>query len=335
MVSERCCSGTAGPRKKGSPRMSFRRKDLLGLEGLDEAELLDLLDRAVRYLDAASSPGGAGGFDPVEGLSVVNLFLEPSTRTRCSFELAETRLGIEKISIDGERLSLEKGETLADTGHVLHAMGVNVIVVRHPEGGAPAVLAAELPDVHVVNAGDGSHEHPTQGLLDLFTLRRFWDGELTGKRVVMVGDVAHSRVVRSDYHGLRALGASVTLCGPEHLLPDPDTFPDARLTDELDEILEEVDAVMALRIQRERFGMGESVPDPGAYRKRFGLTVDRVERLPDDVPILHPGPINRGVEMDGEVADSLRSLVLQQVTSGVAVRMSVLSALADARRGMV
>ncbi|MDX1661612.1 MAG: aspartate carbamoyltransferase catalytic subunit [Gemmatimonadota bacterium] len=314
--------------------MAFRRKDLLGLEGLEESELTDLLDRAVRYLEAASSPGGWGALDPVEGLSVANLFLEPSTRTRCSFELAEARLGIEKISIDGERLSLEKGETVTDTGHVLHAMGVNVIVIRHPEGGAPGVLAAELPDVHVVNAGDGANEHPTQGLLDLFTLRRFWGGDLAGKRVVMVGDVAHSRVVRSDYFGLTALGADVTLCGPKHLLPDPDDFPEAEITDDLDDALEDVDAVMALRIQRERFGMGESVPDPNAYRDRFGLTVERVERLPDEVPILHPGPMNRGVEMDGEVADSLRSLVLQQVTSGVAVRMSVLSALADVRRRM-
>ncbi len=314
--------------------MAFRNKDLLGLEGLDESELVDLLDRAVRYLDAASTPGGGGGLDPVEGLSVVNLFLEPSTRTRCSFELAESRLGIEKISIDGERLSLEKGETLADSGHVLRAMGVNVIVLRHPEGGAPGILARELPDVHVVNAGDGSNEHPTQGLLDLFTLRRFWDGEVAGKRVVMVGDVAHSRVVRSDYHGLRALGAEVTLCGPEHLLPDPVAFPDAHLTDDLDEALDGADAVMALRIQRERFGMGEAVPDPGAYRQRFGLTAERVERLPDHVAILHPGPINRGVEIDGDVADSLRSLVLQQVTSGVAVRMSVLSSLGIVRREM-
>lgn len=314
--------------------MSFLRKDLLGLAGLDESELIDLLDRAVRYLPAASSPSGGGGLDPVEGLSAVNLFLEASTRTRCSFELAEARLGIERISIDGERLSLEKGETLADTGQVLHAMGVNVIVLRHPEGGGPGILAEELPEVHVINAGDGSNEHPTQGLLDLFTLRRFWDGELSGKHVVMVGDVSHSRVVRSNYHGLTTLGAELTLCGPTHMLPEPDVFPRARITDDLDEALERADAVIALRIQRERFGMGEAVPDPGAYRRRFGVTSERVERLPDDVPILHPGPMNRGVEVDAEVADSMRSLVLQQVTNGVAVRMSVLSALGHVRRGM-
>lgn len=314
--------------------MTFRRKDLLGLAGLDESELIDLLDQAVRYLSAASSPGGGGGLDPVDRLSVVNLFLEPSTRTRCSFELAEARLGIERISIDGERLSLEKGETLTDTGQVLHAMGVNVIVLRHPEGGAAEILAEELPEVHVVNAGDGANEHPTQGLLDLFTLRRYWNGEIAGKHVVMVGDVSHSRVVRSNYHGLTTLGAELTLCGPTHLLPDSDVFPRARITDDLDGALEEADAVMALRIQRERFGMGEPVPDPGAYRRRFGLTVERVERLPDGVPILHPGPMNRGVEVDGEVADSMRSLVLQQVTNGVAVRMSVLSALGHVRRRM-
>lgn len=312
--------------------MGFERKDLLGLEGLGADELTDLLDRAERYVEAASTPGAK--VEPVQGLSVVNLFLEPSTRTRCSFELAARRLSIEHITIDGERLSLEKGESVADTAHVLHAMGVNVLVLRHPEGGAPAVLAADLPEVHVVNAGDGSHEHPTQALLDLFTLRRFWGGDVAGKRVVMVGDVSHSRVVRSNCHGLTSLGAGVTLCGPTHLLPDPADVPGARITDDLDAALPDADAVMALRIQRERFGMSESVPDPGAYRKRFGLTVERVDRLRDDVPILHPGPINRGVEMDGEVADSLRSLVLKQVRNGVAVRMGVLSALGDVRRSM-
>lgn len=312
--------------------MAFRRKDLLGLAGLDAAELTDLLDRAEGYLPAAAAAGGGDAPpEPVRGLSVTNLFLEPSTRTRCSFELAESRLGIERISIEGQRLSLEKGETLADTARVLAAMGVNVLVLRHPEDGAPAHLAGELAEVHVVNAGDGKNEHPTQGLLDLLTLRRFW-GAIDGHRVLMVGDVRHSRVVRSNYHGLTILGAEVTLCGPRHLLPAPERFPDARMTDDLDEALEGVEAVMALRIQRERFGVGEDLPDPSAYRKRYGITVERAARLPEDVAILHPGPMNRGIEMDGEVADGLRALVLQQVTAGVAVRMGVLAALAEVHR---
>jgi aspartate carbamoyltransferase catalytic subunit len=309
--------------------MTFRRKDLLGLAGLSVGELVDLLDRAESHFDAAGRPAPGTTSPAAERLSVVNLFLEPSTRTRCSFELAELRLGIEHISIDGERLSLEKGETVVDTARVLAAMGVNVIVLRHPEGGAPAVAAEALAGVHVVNAGDGSNEHPTQGLLDLLTLRRFWGGEIEGREVVMVGDVSHSRVVRSNYHGLTTLGARVTLCGPGHLLPEPEVFPGVRLTDDLDSVLDAADAVMALRIQRERFGIGEEVPDISTYRARFGITAERAARLRDDVPLLHPGPMNRGVEMDGEVADGVRALVLRQVTAGVAVRMAVLAALAE------
>lgn len=308
--------------------MAFRRKDLLGLAGLDAAELVDLLDRAEVFFPAAARPGSHARTAATDRLSVVNLFLEPSTRTRCSFELAELRLGMEHISIDGQRLSLEKGETVVDTSRVLEAMGVNVIVLRHPEDGAPAVAAEALPAVHVINAGDGSQEHPTQGLLDLLTLRRFWGG-IEGRHVVMVGDVCHSRVVRSNYHGLHVLGARVTLCGPEHLLPDPAVFPEADLTDDLDSVLGEADAVMALRIQRERFGIGEEMPDISTYRRRFGITVERAAGLADGVALLHPGPMNRGVEMDGEVADDVRALVLRQVTAGVAVRMAVLSAMAE------
>lgn len=309
--------------------MAFRRKDLLGLADLSAEELTDLLDRADGFFEAAATPGArVDDRTAALTLSVVNLFLEPSTRTRCSFELAERRLGVEHLSISDEPLSLEKGETLVDTARVLEAMGVNTLVLRHPEGGAPAVLAEALPGVHVVNAGDGAHEHPTQGLLDLSTLRRFW-GDLSGKHVVMVGDVAHSRVVGSDYHGLTTLGAKVTLVGPARLLPEPETYPEAERTDDLDAALPAADAVMALRIQKERFGVGEALPDITAYRERYGITVERARRLAEGVPVLHPGPMNRGVEVDGEVADGVRGLVLRQVTAGVAVRMAVLSALAE------
>ncbi|HUP47973.1 MAG TPA: aspartate carbamoyltransferase catalytic subunit [Thermoanaerobaculia bacterium] len=311
--------------------MGFERRSLVGLAGLTAGELADLLDRAERLWEAAGSPaGGVHPPRPIAGLSAANLFLEPSTRTRCSFELAEARLGVERLSIDGQRLSLEKGETLIDTGRVLAAMGINVLVLRHPEDGAPAVLDEALSGVHVINAGDGANEHPTQALLDLLTLRRFW-GEIAGRHVVMVGDVAHSRVVRSNYHGMTTLGAEVTFCGPQALLPSPDEYPLAHITDDLDAVLPDADAVMALRIQRERFSVGEEAPDPESYRRRFGVTVERVGRLADRVAILHPGPMNRGVEMDGEVADGLRALVLRQVTAGVAVRMAVLSAISEAR----
>lgn len=312
----------------------YDRKDLVGLEGVSRYELAALLDRADSLFRAAGRPGGGDVRPPRRaGLSVVNIFLEPSTRTRCSFELAEQRLGLERLSIDEITSSLTKGESLVDTGRTLAAMGVNVIVVRHPENGAPRVLAEALSRVHVINAGDGTNEHPTQALLDLLTLRRHWGGGIEGRRVVLVGDVRHSRVVRSNYHGLTALGASVLLCGPGHLLPDPETYPEAELTEDLDEALDRADAVMALRIQRERFAVGEDLPDTASYRRRFGITAERADRLPDDVPILHPGPMNRDVEIDGEVADGLRALVLRQVTAGVAVRMAALSEIAEMRAG--
>ena len=310
--------------------MEFQRRSLLGLAGLTSGEVTDLLDRAEELWDAAGRPAGGGRAPgPLRDLSAANLFLEPSTRTRCSFELAESRLGIERVTIEGQRLSLEKGETLVDTARVLAAMGVNVIVLRHPEGGAPALLDKSLSGLHVINAGDGANEHPTQALLDLLTMRRFWGG-LEGRRVVIVGDVFHSRVARSNYHGLIALGANVTLCGPGSLLPSEGEYPAAQMTDDLDAALAQADAVMALRIQRERFTLTEEMPDPMSYRRRFGVTVERVARLPDHVPILHPGPMNRGIEIDDEVADGPRALVLRQVTAGVAVRMAVLAALAEA-----
>lgn len=309
--------------------MTFRRKDLVGLEGLERGELESLLDRAEALWPVATraAPIDDASANAARRLSVVNLFLEPSTRTRCSFELAEARLGVERLTIGGEPLSLAKGETLHDTVRVLEAIRVNTVILRHPEEGAPAAVAHALPSVHVVNAGDGVHEHPTQGLVDLFVLRRRW-GSLDGRRVVIVGDIEHSRVARSNAFGLAALGAKAVLCGPRGLLPD-DPPGGAELTDDLEAALDGADAVMALRIQRERFAADESLPDAEAYRRRFGLTAERAERLRPDVPILHPGPVNRGVEMDGEVMDGPRSVVFAQVAAAVAVRMALLLALAE------
>ena len=313
--------------------MSFRRPHLLGLAGLEAGEIGDLLDQAESYWEAAGTPGWrVKPSRSIERLSVVNLILEPSTRTRCSFEIAEQRLGVEHLSVGDEGLSLIKGETLIDTGLTLRAMGVNVFVVRHPEVGAPARLAAELPGVHVVNAGDGTGEHPTQGLLDLLVLRRRW-GSVRGRRVVIVGDVLHSRVARSGVHGLHALGATTILCGPRHLLPEVGGWPGATVSEDLDAALEAADAVMALRIQRERFAAGEALPDRAAYRQRFGLTRERIASLSADTLILHPGPFNRDVEIDGEVVDLGRTEVWTQVRAGVAVRMAALAALAEARLG--
>ena len=265
----------------------------------------------------------------MSGLSAANLILEPSTRTRCSFEIAETRLGIEHVAAGGESSSLVKGETLVDTARTLAAMGVNVFVVRHREAGVPARMAVELPDAHVINAGDGTNEHPTQGLLDLLILRRRW-GRLEGRAVLIVGDVVHSRVARSAYHGLRALGAEIVFCGPPAFMPPMGELPDALRTEDLDAALPEADAVMALRIQRERLADAEQAPDAEAYRRQWGLTAERIERLSPAIPVLHPGPFNRGVEIDSEVADGPRALIWPQVRAGVAVRMAVLTALAGA-----
>lgn len=263
------------------------------------------------------------------GLSVANLILEPSSRTRCSFELAEQRLQIEHLTII-EGSSIIKGETLTDTARTLAAMGVNTFVLRHPDVGAPARLASALEDAHVVNAGDGAGEHPTQGLLDLLTLRRYW-GSIKGRTVLIVGDIVHSRVARSNYHGLTTLGGSVMFCGPESLLPSPDEFPEAEISSDLDAALECCDAVMALRIQRERLAHDEVCPDGEIFRRQYGLTVDRVARLRGDVPILHPGPFNRDVEVDSVVADSDRALIWPQVTAGVAIRMALLVRLSEVR----
>jgi aspartate carbamoyltransferase catalytic subunit len=309
--------------------MTFRRPHLLGLAGLEAGEIGDLLDGAESWWEAAGTPGWRAEPTPaVERLSVVNLILEPSTRTRCSFEIAEQRLGVEHVSLRDEGLSLIKGETMLDTSRTLRAMGANVFVVRHPEVGAPARLAEDLPGIHVINAGDGTGEHPTQGLLDLMVLRRRW-GTLDGRRVVIVGDVLHSRVARSAVHGLHAFGATTVLCGPRHLLPEVRGWPGATVAEDLDAALETADAVMALRIQRERFAAGEELPDREAYRRRFGLNRERVARLPADTLILHPGPFNRDVEIDSDVIDNGRTEVWTQVRAGVAVRMAALNALAE------
>lgn len=299
------------------------------MAGLGAEEIDFLLDQAELHWQSSRSPGLNPRSAPL--LSVANLILEPSTRTRCSFEIAEKRLGVEHISLQsGEALSLEKGETLLDTARTIAAMGVNMLVIRHPEVGAPAAVAEAMPGVHVVNAGDGIGEHPTQGLIDLLTLRRRW-GSLEGRRILIVGDIAHSRVARSDYHGLMTLGAEVVLCGPDSLLPDPGEFAHAVLTSDLDAALPGCDAIMALRIQRERLSTVTAAPAPEAYRRSFGITSRRLRDLDPDIPVLHPGPFNRGVEIDGDVADGERSMIWEQVRTGVAVRMAVLEVLARFR----
>jgi aspartate carbamoyltransferase catalytic subunit len=254
----------------------------------------------------------------------VNVFYEPSTRTRSSFEVAAASLGAHVLNWTVTGSSATKGETLVDTAKNIAALGVSVIVVRHQHSGA-ANLVAKSVAVSVVNAGDGQHEHPSQGLLDAFTLRRRW-GSLEGKTVAIVGDVLHSRVARSNLHCLRALGAKIVFCGPPTLLPTHLGAEGVTVTTDLDLALAQADAVMMLRVQRER--QAEALfPSSGEYHRRWGLTVARAAKLKADAVVLHPGPVNRGLELAPEVADGNRSLILEQVENGVAVRKAILEAV--------
>ena len=295
-------------------------RDLLGLEGLAAAEIQGILEHA-RSLKATCRG------DELAGRVVANLFFENSTRTRCSFEVAATRLGAHPLNLTASGSSAAKGESLVDTANNIEAMGVDALVVRTSVSGG-AALVAGASTVPVINAGDGRHEHPTQALLDLFVLQEHL-GALEGKRVAIVGDIINSRVARSNVHGLRALGASVVLVGPpalvdntfESMVPDCGTGS-IEVTHDFDEVLEAADAVMMLRIQRERASGGVIATD---YRRLYGLTAQRAARMRPEQLILHPGPVNRGVEMDGSVLDDReRNVVLEQVAAGVLVRMAVL-----------
>ena len=292
--------------------------NLLGLEGLSHAEISELLDVA------SSFEGGFRG-DELAGRIVANLFFENSTRTRCSFEVAASRLGATSINITSTGSSVAKGESELETAEQLDAMGVDVLIVRSSVNGTPQRLAARCR-TPIVNAGDGRHEHPTQGLLDLYTMRA-QVGSLKGLKVAIVGDISNSRVARSNLHGLESMGAHVTLVGPPGMVDESfeGIGPHGRTTisHDLDEVLPGVDVVMMLRIQRER-GVGSLIPPD--YRGAYGLTVERAARLQAHQWLMHPGPVNPGVEIDRAVLDTFpRSLIATQVASGVPVRAAVLS----------
>jgi aspartate carbamoyltransferase catalytic subunit len=266
--------------------------------------------------------------DVLAGKAICTLFFEPSTRTRSSFHLAATRLGADTLNFDASTSSTTKGETAIDTLKTIEAMGVDGFVIRHPTDGAVAELsAAANPGTAVINAGDGRAAHPTQGLLDMLTLRQAKGDDFAGLKVLIVGDVRHSRVARSDLHALRALGThDIRICGPQSLLPSDETLRGCTVVHDFDAALEGIDAIMMLRLQRERMqeGLIDSLED---YHRAYGLTVDRLRRAAADAVVLHPGPMNRGVEIDDAVADGPQSLILQQVANGVAVRMAVLEEL--------
>ncbi|MEE2906582.1 MAG: aspartate carbamoyltransferase catalytic subunit [Planctomycetota bacterium] len=307
------------------------RGHLLGLEDLSRDELLSLLDEAANLLPLAR--GEVTASTTLVGKTVATLFFENSTRTRLSFTMAGRRLGAEVLDLNASTSSSSKGETLLDTALNVQAMGVDGLVLRCTASGGPQLVARGVR-IPVINAGDGRHEHPTQGLLDALALQQHFNQKtFDGLSIAIVGDIGSSRVARSNAHGLTALGANVILTGPPALLPEAmadlvtsngNPRGSLRLEHELDAVLESVDAIMMLRVQFERHD-GEIIADD--YAERYGLTVARAARLRDGVPVLHPGPINRGTEIDPEVADGNRSLIMDQVTCGVAVRMAVLQGL--------
>jgi aspartate carbamoyltransferase catalytic subunit len=308
--------------------MEWTQRHLLGLEDLRREEIEHILDTAEGFLDDAG--WRRKQWAQLRGKVVVNLFFEPSTRTRTSFSLAAKRLGADTVDFTSSGSSVSKGESFIDTAKNLEAMAIDLVVVRHSVPGTPHLLAQHL-HCPVINAGDGAHEHPTQGLLDIFTIRRMRK-RVEGLTVGLVGDIAHSRVARSNIHGLLKLGAKVIVCGPSTLIPRTVARLGVEVAHDLDEVLPRCDVVNVLRIQfeRQRSGLFPSIAE---YFRLFGMTSERLARAKRDLLLLAPGPINRGVELTPEVADGPHSAILQQVSNGLAVRMAVLSLLAGAPSG--
>ncbi|PWE16469.1 aspartate carbamoyltransferase catalytic subunit [Marinicauda salina] len=302
----------------------FPHRNLLSVGDLNPLDVQMLFDRAGEHFERNRTRDKK--LDSLRGLTQINLFFEPSTRTQASFELAGKRLGADVVNFSASSSSTKKGESLADTAGTLAAMRPDLLVVRHSSPGA-AAFVADIAGVATVNAGDGANEHPTQALLDAFTLTRRW-GEIGGRRIAIVGDILHSRVARSAVGLFNLLNAAVRLCGPATLLPDDADRWGATVFHDLDRAVEGCDAVMALRIQRERMAPG-LIPSEREYHALYGLTHDKLETARPDCLVMHPGPMNRGVEIDSALADDPeRSLVLEQVECGVAVRMAILEMLA-------
>jgi aspartate carbamoyltransferase catalytic subunit len=294
---------------------------LLAIEGLEPPHIAGLLDLAENY--ALLNRQGKTQRDLLKGRTLINLFFEDSTRTRTSFELAGKRLGADIVNMSVSTSSVNKGETLLDTAATLNAMHTDLLVIRHAQSGAPALLAQKV-DAAVINAGDGTHEHPTQGLLDVFTIREK-KGRVDGLNVTILGDILYSRVARSNIWALTKLGAKVTLCGPPTLVPKSfESFaPNVRVTWNIDEALRDADVINLLRIQHER-QKASMFPSTGEYAALFGLNTARMTKVKSDALIMHPGPINRGVEIASSIADGPQSVILEQVTNGLAVRMAAL-----------
>ncbi len=298
-------------------------KDLVGLEHLTAEQITAILDTAEPFKEVSERP--IKKVPALRGKTIVNLFFEASTRTRISFEFAEKRLSADTVNVQSAGSSVSKGETLVDTARNLEAMRIDMVVIRHGSSGAAKFLGERIRS-NVINAGDGKHEHPTQGLLDLLTLRDTF-GKIKGLKVCIVGDVLHSRVARSNIWGLTKLGAEVAVCGPQSLLPSHVADLGVTVIPKIDDAIQWADALNVLRLQLERMSAG-FIPSLREYNRVFGVTAERLARAPRDLTILHPGPMNRGVEIDSDVADGPHSVILPQVTNGVAVRMAVLYLLA-------
>ncbi|MGH7420443.1 MAG: aspartate carbamoyltransferase catalytic subunit [Candidatus Rokuibacteriota bacterium] len=306
--------------------MGWKRKDLLGMQDVDAAEITDVLDTAASMKEIAARE--IKKVPTLRGKTVVNLFYESSTRTRTSFEIAGKWLSADVINFSASGSSADKGESLLDTARNIEAMSPDVVVVRHQAAGAPALLARHLR-CGVINAGDGAHEHPTQALLDLLTIREK-KGHLEGLNVTIVGDVTHSRVARSDIFGMRKMGITVTVAGPPTLIPAQCQELGVKVSHRLEEAIAHADVIMMLRLQHERM-QGGFIPSIREYSRVWGLSLDKLAPCRPDVLIMHPGPVNRGVELAPEVADSRYSVILDQVANGVAVRMAALYLLAGSK----
>jgi len=306
--------------------MVLHSKHLLGLDGIPPKDIMTILDTAKSFREVLDRP--IKRLPTLQGKTVVNLFYEPSTRTRISFELAEKRLSADIVNFSASTSSVKKGETLIDTVRNIEAMKIDMVVVRHSSPGSAHLLARVL-NSHIINGGDGGHEHPTQALLDMFTIRQKL-GNLQGKTIALVGDISHSRVAMSNIYGLTKVGARVLVCGPSTLIPREIEKLGIEVYHNIDEIIPQVDVLNILRLQLER--QREALfPSLREYHNYFGITRERLESATKPILIMHPGPMNRGIEISSDVADSDHSVILEQVTNGVAVRMAVLYLLAGGR----
>ena len=297
----------------------LEQKHLLGLEGYPAKDIQTIIDTALNFREVLDRP--IKKVPSLQGVTIVNLFFENSTRTKISFELAQKRLSADTVNFSASSSSLKKGESFKDTSQNIEAMKIDAVVMRHPTPGAPKHLTNFIDSV-IINAGDGTHEHPTQAILDMMSLYEKF-GKLKGLKIGIIGDILHSRVALSNIYGLKIMGAEITLCGPPNLIPKYINNLGVACSNNIDDVIEWADALNVLRIQKERMGRG-LVPSVREYRSFFGITSDRIKNHKKEIVIMHPGPINRGVEIDGPVADSDQAIILDQVLNGVASRMAIL-----------